>query len=197
MKTWREHANSTQTVAQRESVFFSHPCYNEMTLNKLTLFKDLLYRLYYMPSTVLSDLPALTHLNLTKTPRDTCYWIIIPLYRWGKGGTPHSLQVVKIHNQAFWLQSSCYYIYCLSFLTNSYLLIWERGRKGEREIPICCSTYLRVHWLTLVCTLTGDQTPNLDISGWRSSQLSHLARAYAYCLSLENYKSTWHIVGAW
>ena len=39
----------------------------------------------------------------------------------------------------------------------------EEGR--ERETLICCSTYLCIHWLLLVCALTGDQTCNLGISG--------------------------------
>ena len=34
------------------------------------------------------------------------------------------------------------------------LLILEKERKGKREIFICCSTYLCLHWLFLVCAVT-------------------------------------------
>ena len=34
-----------------------------------------------------------------------------------------------------------------------------------------------IHWLVLVCALTGDQTHNLGISGRYSNQLSYPARA--------------------
>ena len=39
-----------------------------------------------------------------------------------------------------------------------YLSILERewGTDGERETLICCSTYLCIHRLLLVCALTGD-----------------------------------------
>ena len=30
---------------------------------------------------------------------------------------------------------------------------------------MCCSTYLCIHWLILVCALTGDQTHNLGVLG--------------------------------
>ena len=41
-----------------------------------------------------------------------------------------------------------------------YLLILE----GERATLICCSTYLCIHWLILVCSLTRNRTHNLVIS---------------------------------
>ena len=44
---------------------------------------------------------------------------------------------------------------------------------------ICCSTYLCIHWLILVCALTGDPTCNLDIWGQHANQLSYLTRACA------------------
>ena len=52
------------------------------------------------------------------------------------------------------------------------------GGEGEREREpwICCSTYLCIYWLLLVCALTGDQTSNLGISGQRSNQLSYPAK---------------------
>lgn len=37
-----------------------------MTVNKMTLLEDLLYCLYYMAGTLLSDLHALIHLTFTK-----------------------------------------------------------------------------------------------------------------------------------
>ena len=46
----------------------------------------------------------------------------------------------------------------------------ERGREEreeESERNICCSTYLRIHWWTPVCALTGDQTRNHGTSGQR------------------------------
>ena len=57
------------------------------------------------------------------------------------------------------------------FLEKDKLLqiIWvwgERGVRREREMLICCSTYLCIHWLILICALTGDQTHNLRILGW-------------------------------
>ena len=42
---------------------------------------------------------------------------------------------------------------------------FERKRKvkKERETLICCSTYLCICWLILVCALTGDPTCNLGV----------------------------------
>ena len=51
------------------------------------------------------------------------------------------------------------------------------GREKEKETLICCSTYLLIHWLILVCVLTGDETRNLGPLGQCSDQLSYLARA--------------------
>ena len=58
---------------------------------------------------------------------------------------------------------------------NFYLLTWERER--ERKTLTCCSTYLCIHWLLLICALTRDQTHNPGVSGWRSKQLIYPARA--------------------
>ena len=57
----------------------------------------------------------------------------------------------------------------------------ERNAGRERETLICCFTYLCIHWLILVCALTGDQTCNLAISGWCSNQLSYLTKATKDC----------------
>ena len=66
-----------------------------------------------------------------------------------------------------------------------FLFIDFRERKGggwgenreveERETSICCSTYLCIYWLILVCALTGDSTRNLDVLGRHSNQLSYPA----------------------
>ena len=52
----------------------------------------------------------------------------------------------------------------------------ERERQREKEALTCCSIYLCIHQLILVCALTWDQTGNLDVSGQCSNQLSYLAR---------------------
>ena len=48
-----------------------------------------------------------------------------------------------------------------------YLFYWF-----ERETLTCCSTYLYIQWMLLVCALTGDRTCNLGVSGWSSNQQS-------------------------
>ena len=53
----------------------------------------------------------------------------------------------------------------------------EREREREKERLICCSTSLCIHWLLLVCALTRNRTSNLDLSGWRSNQMSYPDRA--------------------
>ena len=42
-----------------------------------------------------------------------------------------------------------------------YLLILDGGRQRdrERERSICYSTYLFMHWLVLICALTGKLNP--------------------------------------
>lgn len=60
---------------------------------------------------------------------------------------------------------------CLSFL--SFYLFIERDRQRQRDWLICCSTYLWIHWLILVCALTGDQTSNVGVSWQCSNQLSY------------------------
>ena len=37
----------------------------------------------------------------------------------------------------------------------------ERDRERERETSICCSTYLCIHWLILICPLTGTEPTTL------------------------------------
>ena len=59
-----------------------------------------------------------------------------------------------------------------------------RERERERESESCCSTYLYIHWLILVCALTGDQTCNPSILRRCSNQLSCLASAKNYTLYL-------------
>ena len=47
----------------------------------------------------------------------------------------------------------------------------------ERETSICCSTYLCIHLLILVCVQLGDGTCKLGLTGWHTTQLSYPARA--------------------
>ena len=42
-----------------------------------------------------------------------------------------------------------------------------------QKLLICSSTYLYIHWLILICALTGDQTHNLGVLGQHSNQLNH------------------------
>ena len=73
----------------------------------------------------------------------------------------------------------------------------REGKEGvkeiEREASSCCCIYLCIHWLLLVCALTGDWTCNIGVSGWYSNYLSYLARAkrvyfLKICSSLHAYK---------
>lgn len=66
-------------------------------------------------------------------------------------------------------------ITALDVLKNVLKLIL-RKRKRERHIK-CCSTFLCIPWLMLVCALTWDRTHNLGVLGRRSNQRSHPARA--------------------
>ena len=47
----------------------------------------------------------------------------------------------------------------------------------RRETWICCSTYLCVHWLTLVHVFTGDWTSILHVLGQSSNQLNYPAQS--------------------
>ena len=69
------------------------------------------------------------------------------------------------------LQLSLHWIH-LSLKYFFHLLILERERNN-----FCHSNYLCIHWLLLVCALTGDWTCNLGISGQCCNQLSYLTRA--------------------
>lgn len=48
-----------------------------------------------------------------------------------------------------------------------YWLILEK-EEGSRERESCCSICLCIHWLILVCALTGDWTCKIGILGWCS-----------------------------
>ena len=57
---------------------------------------------------------------------------------------------------------------CVDFFLNPHPRIClfidfqERERsRGRGETLICCSAYLCIHWLSLLCALTGDRTCNL------------------------------------
>ena len=81
----------------------------------------------------------------------------------------------KLQIDMFWILVISAFIMFFFKKNNTPLIFkknFERKRKaGEREISTCCSTYLCIHWLILVCPLTGDQTCNLGESGWRSTEL--------------------------
>ena len=78
-----------------------------------------------------------------------------------------------------------------------YLLIFGGGeRETQREILTCCSTYLYIHWLLLVCALTRDWTHNLGILGWCYNQLSYLARAIIIII-FNSHMRTFFFLGSW
>ena len=69
------------------------------------------------------------------------------------------------------------------FLFLNFLFIdFRQTKEGqkERKTLICCSTYWCIHWLILICALTGDRTCNLGISRRCSHPRSHPARARLY-----------------
>ena len=68
------------------------------------------------------------------------------------------------------------------------------GRERERETWICCSNYLRIHLLLLVCALPRDRTCNLGVLGQCSNNLSHLARAQ-WLFSSVNWSSIFVLFG--
>ena len=53
----------------------------------------------------------------------------------------------------------------------------------ERETLNCCSIYLCIHWLILVCTLTRDQTYNIGLSKHASTKLATWPRQPIYSFS--------------
>ena len=66
---------------------------------------------------------------------------------------------------------------------------WGRERERDTERSICCSTYLCIHWLILICSLTGDQTCNLGVSRQCSNQLSYPVRS-RYFFNSEKFSAT-------
>ena len=60
-----------------------------------------------------------------------------------------------------------------------------RGRERERrrETSVCCSTYVCIYFLILVCALTGDWTSHLGLLGRFSNKLSYLTRAVVILFS--------------
>ena len=65
-------------------------------------------------------------------------------------------------------------IFPFLILKKFYLLIWER--ETDRQTLICCSTCSCIHWLILICALTGDWTWNPGVLGRHSNKLSYLVR---------------------
>ena len=106
-----------------------------------------------------------------------------------RGESGHPCLVPHLKGNTCFLPTECdVHHFFFSFYNFFNLLILER----ERETSICCSTYLCIHWLILVCTLTRDRTHNLDAWGQCSNQLSYMARAaifYFWC-------SSWPIFGS-
>ena len=81
-------------------------------------------------------------------------------------------------------------IYLLFFVCSFKREKGGRERERERETWIWCFTYPCIHWLSPLCTWTGDGTCNLGLcsdqgstpqpfwcTGWRPNQLSHPASA--------------------
>ncbi|KAF6109763.1 hypothetical protein HJG60_010966 [Phyllostomus discolor] len=60
-------------------------------------------------------------------------------------------------------------------------------RQKERELSICCSPYLCIHWLILVCAFTRDRTCNLGVLGQCSNQLSYRDRALGNCIYFQRF----------
>ena len=91
--------------------------------------------------------------------------------------TWHLLSVLQIRlpsvDEVKWLFDVTQPIY---YVSSGFYFLFIDVREKERERGTCCSTYLHIHWLIVVDAMTGDQTRNLSISGWRSNQLSYPAR---------------------
>lgn len=67
----------------------------------------------------------------------------------------------------------------------------QKGKnKGEREKYQFVVWLICVHWLILLCALTGDHTHSFCASGWRCNQLSYSARTRLYFLMKRNSKTT-------
>ena len=78
----------------------------------------------------------------------------------------------------------------------NYWLILEREKgKGERKkYQFCCSCCSCIHWLILVCALTGDWTHNPGLSGQCSKQLSHPGRAISASCINQVWSTVWYNV---
>ena len=53
----------------------------------------------------------------------------------------------------------------------------DTDRQTDRQTLTCCSTYLSIHWLLVVCTFTRDGTHNPGLAGWLYNQSSYSVRA--------------------
>ena len=71
---------------------------------------------------------------------------------------------------------NCHLLRSCSCVLLAYSVFFKNWFR-EIEILVCCSTYLCICWLILLCALTTDQTHNLGVLGECSRRLSYLARA--------------------
>ena len=102
-------------------------------------------------------------------------------------------QVLHVPVETYW-EICTIFTQFLKFFKEFLLFDWfEKEREREREASICCSTYLYIHWLILICFLTRDETCNLGVLGQYSNQLSYLARTH----SVFNHIFIQHFVNNW
>ena len=77
----------------------------------------------------------------------------------------------------------------------------EREEGREKRTSVCNSNSWHIHWLLLICTLTGDWTCNLGVLGQYSNQLSSLARTTVLLESVgpigKDQKSTVFLDSCW
>ena len=74
---------------------------------------------------------------------------------------------------------SVYLDVCIWMLLKKHCWIFFL-REREKETSICYSTYWCIHWLILVCALTGDWTHKLGVLGRCCNNLSCPARAKCF-----------------
>ena len=80
-----------------------------------------------------------------------------------------------------------YSAFCLQSRASFKKIFFNWLLERERVTSNLTSPYLCIHWLILVCALTGDQTHNLGILGQHSNQLSYpdKAKSFLICIHTE------------